>query len=152
MKLDDNSALCEAVSLATRYHRGQVDKAGEAYILHIMRVIVRLKCPEDQIVAALHDIIEDTPCEMEDLRMAGFSINTLSAIDSLTRRKGEKYKTYVRRCCQDPTAARVKMADVKDHLAHNRWRLTEEHRKRYRWAEVYVENMIAMHQESKVES
>lgn len=55
--------LVQALKVATRAHAGQVDKSGEPYILHPIRVAFDygLTTLNEQIVALLHDMIEDTP-------------------------------------------------------------------------------------------
>ena len=60
-----------ALEFARRAHAGAVDKAGRPYIEHIERVVARLDGEEERIVAALHDIVEDTEHGPDDLRAAG---------------------------------------------------------------------------------
>jgi hypothetical protein len=51
--------LDAAIAYATRAHAGQVDGAGEPYILHPLRVMGAVDTIEDKVVAVLHDVIED---------------------------------------------------------------------------------------------
>lgn len=51
------SILEEAISIAVLTHKGQTDKAGQPYILHPLRVMMRLHTTEERIVAILHDVI-----------------------------------------------------------------------------------------------
>jgi len=53
------STLERAVAIAAQAHAGQRDKAGEPYILHPLRVMLRMATDELQIVAVLHDVLED---------------------------------------------------------------------------------------------
>ena len=46
-----------AISLAVRTHQGQVDKAGQPYILHVLRVMFSVSSELEQIVAVLHDVM-----------------------------------------------------------------------------------------------
>ncbi len=55
------SSLERAIALAAQAHAGQVDKGGAPYILHPLRVMLRLTHPEARIVAVLHDVLEDCP-------------------------------------------------------------------------------------------
>ena len=52
--------VAAAEALARAAHAGQEDKAGQPYILHPQRVAARLSSPETQVVAWLHDTVEDT--------------------------------------------------------------------------------------------
>jgi len=53
------STLEKAISLAVTAHEGQVDKGGNPYILHPLRVMLSLRTAEEMIVAVLHDVVED---------------------------------------------------------------------------------------------
>ena len=45
------STLERAIAVAARAHEGQYDKGGAAYILHPLRVMMRVSTPEQRIVA-----------------------------------------------------------------------------------------------------
>jgi (p)ppGpp synthase/HD superfamily hydrolase len=110
--MDREPAIEDAILLAARAHRGQVDKAGEPYILHPLRVMLRLK--------VLHDVIEDTGITEESLRDQGYSEEVLGALDALTRRQGESYADFIERVAGNPLARRVKLADLADNLDASR--------------------------------
>lgn len=111
--------LGEALCLAAWKHDGQVDKAGQPYILHVMRVVVACPDGDAQVVAALHDLIEDTDYEMEWLEGL-FSLDVIEAVDALTRRDGEGYTGYIQRLSRNPLAVTVKLADLRDNLDRSR--------------------------------
>jgi len=108
--------LEDAIALACRAHRGQVDKAGKPYILHPLRVMLRLEDPAAQIVAVLHDVVEDTPVTLADLRAEGYSGEICDAVDCLTRRPGEAYEAFISRAAANPLSRRVKLADLEDNM------------------------------------
>lgn len=110
------SHLEQAITIAVTAHRGQADKAGQPYILHPLRVMMRLDDEAARIVAVLHDVVEDTGTTMDDLRQAGFSQEVLEALDHVTNRAGESYDEFVARAAQNPIARRVKLADLEDNL------------------------------------
>lgn len=110
------STLEHAIALAARAHAGQVDKAGEPYILHPLRMALRLTDPEDRIVAVLHDVVEDTDWTLAALRDEGFSEAVVTAVDAVTRRPDESYDDFVRRAALHPIGRRVKRADLEDNL------------------------------------
>jgi (p)ppGpp synthase/HD superfamily hydrolase len=104
-----------AIALAAKAHEGQVDKAGAPYILHPLRVMLRVKTTEERIAAVLHDVVEDTPVTLEMLRAEGFSEAVVNAVGALTKREGEDYAAFVRRAASDPIARNVKLADLADN-------------------------------------
>ena len=65
--------LERAIAIAADAHAGARDKAGEPYILHCLRVMLRLGSEEERIAAVLHDLLEDTNWTREDLQQEGFS-------------------------------------------------------------------------------
>ncbi|MCD3276701.1 GTP pyrophosphokinase [Clostridium botulinum] len=107
--------LSKAVILATIKHKNQVDKGGNPYILHPLKVMLRMDTNRERIVAVLHDIIEDTDTTLENLKCMGFDDDIIQAIDSITRRDGEIYIDYIRRCKQNTIARKVKLADLEDN-------------------------------------
>lgn len=50
-----------AIEIAVEAHKGQVDKAGNLYVLHPLRVMMSLDAEDEKIVGVLHDVVED--CE-----------------------------------------------------------------------------------------
>lgn len=108
--------LEKAAKLAEKAHQGQVDKGGQPYILHPGRVMEQCETETEKIVALLHDVMEDTPYTLEDLRQEGFSEEVLEALLCLTHREGESYMAYIGRVCENPLAARVKYADLQDNM------------------------------------
>jgi hypothetical protein len=110
----------KALQIAARAHEGQVDKHGQPYVLHPLRVMSAVEDGEARIVAILHDVIEDTSVTADDLRREGFGEPILEALDRLTRRKDEPYAEYVIRCKGHEIARRVKLADLDDNSRPSR--------------------------------
>ncbi|NMO17557.1 GTP pyrophosphokinase [Pyxidicoccus fallax] len=108
--------LEDALTLAVEAHRGQKDKADRPYILHPLRVMMRLETDEERTVALLHDVVEDTPWTLERLRERGYPDAVLSALDALTRREGETYEAFIERLRPHALARRVKLADLEDNM------------------------------------
>lgn len=110
------SNLDTAIALACRAHAGQVDKAGGAYILHPLRLMLRFDDLEAQMVAVLHDVVEDSDTGLADLRALGFADAVVNAIECLTKQPGEDYTAFIQRLAVNPLARRVKIEDIKDNL------------------------------------
>jgi (p)ppGpp synthase/HD superfamily hydrolase len=108
--------LEHAIALAVTAHAGQLDKAGQPYILHPIRVMLSLENEVDKIVGVLHDVVEDSRYTLDDLLEMGFSQEILVALDHLTRRENESYDDYVSRTLQNAISHRVKRADLLDNM------------------------------------
>jgi (p)ppGpp synthase/HD superfamily hydrolase len=110
------ATLEAAIALAVKAHQGVKDKSGQPYILHPLRVMFSCDTDAERIVAVLHDVIEDTPHTLNDLRRMGFSEDVLAALDSVTKRQGEEYEAFVERAAANPIGRKVKIADLKDNM------------------------------------
>lgn len=108
--------LEDAIALAVKAHRGQVDRVGQPYVLHPLRVMFQLEHEVDRIVAVLHDVVEDTEVTMDDLRQAGYGEEIIAALDGVTRRDDESYEEFVERSLAHPVSRRVKLADLNDNM------------------------------------
>jgi hypothetical protein len=112
---DADDLVGRAERFATRWHAGQTDKLGAPYISHPRRVAARLTVPEQQAVAWLHDVLEDTGATRDDLLAAGFPPDLVAAVDALTRRPGEAEHDYLARVCGCTLTINVKRADIADN-------------------------------------
>jgi len=92
----------DAIVFAAERHRGQRDKAGEPYILHPLRVALRVRTDRERLAAVLHDVVEDTGVTLDELRERGLDESVVAAIETLTK--------------QNPIARAVKLADLADNL------------------------------------
>jgi len=107
--------LERAIAIAATAHAGQVDKGGAPYILHPLKVMLRMTTLEQRIVAVLHDVVEDCGISVDDLRKEGFSEEVLTAIESVTKVPGESYEDFVERAAQNPIGRVVKLADLEEN-------------------------------------
>ncbi len=136
------SDLTRAIVIAAEAHKGQVDKAGEDYILHPLRLMLKVATPEERMAAVLHDVVEDSSWTLDRLRDEGFSEVVLRAVEHLTRREGEDYIAFVERAGRDPVARVVKRADLEDNLDLSR--IPEPTEKDLRRAERYRKALEAL--------
>ena len=65
------STLERAIEIAAKAHAGQIDKAGEPYILHPLRLMLSMDSDVGRIVAVLHDVVEDSGITLDQLRAEG---------------------------------------------------------------------------------
>jgi len=120
------SDLDEALFLAVQAHSGQKDRFGSPYILHPLRMMVRMTSDEEKIVAVLHDAVEKTPLTLDDLRGKKFTEDIIDAVDRLTKRENEPYEKHIERASANPISLKVKLADLEDNMAQARAHLFSE--------------------------
>jgi (p)ppGpp synthase/HD superfamily hydrolase len=115
-----NVALAEAV--ARWAHTGQVDKNGYDYIDHPKAVFYRIYADDaedfdGQIVAWLHDTVEDTSITLGQLYafFPAYIVQAVKAISFRVEWTNETRDEYYARVKANPIALRVKLHDI----AHN---------------------------------
>ena len=133
--------LDRAIAFATEAHSGQVDKLGEPYIDHCLRVMDAVSEPAKR-VAVLHDVAEDCGYSFGAiLHATKIDSDEVLALDLLTRdwARWPAYADYIARIADPgrgyeaaaPIAREVKVADLRDNLG--RWvpELGEDLKQRY---------------------
>ncbi|WP_039017307.1 HD domain-containing protein [Halocynthiibacter namhaensis] len=109
----------QAFAMAFSHHAGQMDKLGEPYVAHLVRVASGVETAAQQIVALLHDIVEDSNCTLDALR-AIFDETIVDAVDAMTKRPAEDYDIYLCRVHSNAIAQAVKLADIADNTSPRR--------------------------------
>ncbi len=110
------STLARAIAIAAEAHVDQREKSGVPYILHPIRIMLRMSTEAEMMVAILHDVVEDTPWTLDQLRKEGFPEEVVEAVDCVTRRETESYAEFVERARYNPVARKVKLADLEDNM------------------------------------
>lgn len=118
-------ALAEAIA---RYgHTGQYDKNGYDYIDHPKAVFYRVFADDaddfdGQIVAWLHDTLEDTEVSESALRefFPAYIVNAVLAITFRAFNKDETRDEYYARVKANPIALRVKLHDIAHNMSPKR--------------------------------
>lgn len=105
-----------AIRLAAKVHKGQKDRFGKPYILHVMRVMMRGHDFEEQVLGALHDVLERSDLSAADIAEKGFPPRVVKALGHITRVKEETYEAYIDRVMEDSLAIRVKLHDLADKM------------------------------------
>lgn len=126
------STLERAIEIATEAHRGQVDKAGNDYIQHPLRVMAAGETTNEKIVGVLHDVVEDTDWTFERLAAEGFSSEIIEALQCVTKLSEEEpYDEFIERVKASRLAVAVKLNDLADNMDIRRLgELTEKDFKR----------------------
>lgn len=109
--------LNKAIEIATKAHEGQVDKAGQPYIGHPLRVMAMGTTEEEKIVGVLHDVVEDSDWTFERLTAEGFSAEVVDALRCVTKlSESEPYDKFIQRVKANPLAVKVKINDLTDNM------------------------------------
>lgn len=140
--------LEDTLFFAAEKHRGQMDKAGQPYIFHPIRVMENLgpnATQSEQMAALLHDVVEDCGVTLDDLRTLGYPDEVVDAVELLTKNEeGERdYQKAIERVAPNAIARRVKIADLTDNLRLERiphpTPKDEARLKKYRAAKAFLE-------------
>lgn len=110
------STLERAIEIAAAAHAGQVDKGGQPYILHPLRVMLRVSGEHERMTAVLHDVVEDTSVTIVQLEREGFPPEVVTAVRALTKNRGESRLQAAARAALDPVARVVKLADNAENM------------------------------------
>lgn len=104
-----------ALKLCFESHREQVDKTGMPYVFHPFHLAEQMDDELSTVCALLHDVVEDTPTTFSDLSSMGFPDEVIEVLKLLTHDDDTPYMDYVQKLSSNPTARKVKIAD----LTHN---------------------------------
>ena len=116
-----------AVAFAARWHHGQYRRTGETYVTHCIEAALILaamlpttapgaaakKKYVDAVAACvLHDVVDDTECELQDVRLAfGDTVATLVADVSTLGKLPQILRRSQRRRAENAAAAAAKRAE-----------------------------------------
>ena len=109
--------LERAIEIARQAHSGQLDKAGNDYISHPLRVMAMGQSTDEKIVGVLHDVVEDSAWTFEQLAAEGFAPHIIEALRCVTRLSdSEPYDKFIARVKENPLATAVKLNDLTDNM------------------------------------
>lgn len=105
----------KALKLCFEAHKEQVDKTGLPYVFHPFHLAEQMDDEISTVCALLHDVVEDTEITLNDLRREGYPEEVIEVLTLLTHDENVPYMDYVEKIATNPTAKKVKIAD----LLHN---------------------------------
>lgn len=119
---DNLSQIEIALEIAMKAHKGQRDLDGNPVILHPLTVALKGNNESEIVAGLLHDVVEDTEWEFEDLLEAGIDPKVVDALRLLTHCKDVPYLDYVQRIADshNPIAINVKCNDLEHNLDRGR--------------------------------
>src|SRR6186997_106404 len=121
----DRDLLARAFYFASRAHEGQERRSGEPFIFHpfgAAKICAELRLDDESIAAALlHDVVEDTKVEADDLRaefgeeiallVEGVTKLTRIRFQSREQAEAENYRKMIVAMAQDVRVILIKLAD-----------------------------------------
>ena len=121
----DKELLARAFHYAAAAHEGQVRRSGEAFVHHpwgVAKICAELRLDEQSLAAALlHDVVEDTEVELDDLRaefgdeiaslVEGVTKLTRTSFQSREQAEAENYRKMIVAMAQDVRVILIKLAD-----------------------------------------
>lgn len=121
----DMEAIDRAIVTACKAHDGQLRNSGEEYVCHPLQVaviLVELGMDTETIIAAiLHDVVEDTPMELADVKKS-FGSDVAALVDGVTKltklpfstkeeQQAENVRKMLLAMAQDIRVIIIKLAD-----------------------------------------
>lgn len=99
-------------------------RSGEDYSAHPLTVATSYtRSKNKKIIGILHDVVEDSDWEVQDLIDVGFSDRIVKGVDGVTKRPGEKYFDFIVRCSlSGEDAIDVKINDIHHNSDLTRYR------------------------------
>ena len=120
-----------ALKIATEAHKGRFRKDGKTpYITHPIAVakifegkqsytqnVLGYNLKTLQIIALLHDVVEDSNIKCIELKNRGMSFEIVDAVAMLTRTENKSYLNYLLDIKTNILAKFVKIEDIKHNLS-----------------------------------
>ena len=125
-KRSDTKLIMKAYDYAEGFHKGQLRKSNEPYIIHPLEVayiVSTLELDDNAICAALlHDVVEDTPATFDDIKKE-FNEEVATLVDGVTKlgkiasyidkeeEQVENYRKFFLAMAKDIRVVMIKLAD-----------------------------------------
>jgi GTP diphosphokinase / guanosine-3',5'-bis(diphosphate) 3'-diphosphatase len=121
----DRELITRAFRFAARAHEGQQRRSGEDFVLHpwgAAKICAQLRLDDETIAAALlHDVVEDTEVEIDDVReefgdevaklVEGVTKLTRVHFQSREQAEAENYRKLIMAMAEDARVILIKLAD-----------------------------------------
>jgi GTP pyrophosphokinase len=126
----DRDLISRAFTFAARAHEGQQRRSGEDFVLHpwgAAKICAQLRLDDETIAAALlHDVVEDTDVDLEDVRsefgddiaklVEGVTKLTRVQFQSREQAEAENYRKLIMAMAEDARVILIKLADPVHNL------------------------------------
>ena len=112
----------KSLEIVTKLFNDKKDKGGLPYVIHLLKVYEGVSDYTEKVCALLHDVIEDTDIDYNDLKEVGYSDEIIDILRILTKLKGEDYRDYIDRIIDSDNvhAMNIKLADLRHNMDTSR--------------------------------
>ena len=117
-----SNQLGKAIALASKVFENKLDKGGQPYILHCIRLMLAVAPDDERMqIAILHDAVEDSKDDSDPITLAilyqmGFSERVVTVVGILTHDKENvSYDDYIKAIALNKDATEIKKEDLKDN-------------------------------------
>lgn len=116
-QLDKEFILARQIAYSAHKDQYRNDNS-TPYIFHVIDVAQRVsEDKEAEIVAWLHDVLEDSDETESSLIQKGIPKHLVECVKLLTRDKNQPYKEYIQKIKDNPLAKKVKIADMLSNMS-----------------------------------
>jgi (p)ppGpp synthase/HD superfamily hydrolase len=114
--MNQEKLYARALGIVAKAFKDKLDKGGQPYFLHCLRVAEEQTSTTRKIIGILHDLVEDTEWTFEELLEKGFGLSVIVPLKLLTHDNvAQTYEEYIEAISKNEDARAVKMADLKDN-------------------------------------
>ena len=125
----NHPTLLDTLNLVIEYHSktNNLDKGGQTpYYWHLLRVMLRIKTNDENLkhIALLHDVIEDTPLTIQDLKNLGYNSVIVEGVfwSSKNMFPELSFSQWMKKIGEEAPVETIilKIADISDNLGFER--------------------------------
>ena len=115
---ETDDLIYKSLEIVTRLFNDKKDKGGFPYVIHLLKVYSGVSDYTEKVCALLHDVVEDTNVNYDDLMNVGYSNEVIDILKILTKLKGEDYREYIKRIIDSNNihAMNIKLADLRHNM------------------------------------
>jgi len=119
---ETDELIYKSLEIVTRVFNEKCDKGGFPYVIHLLKVYSGVSDYLEKVCALLHDIVEDTDIDYDDLRKVGYNDEIIDILTILTKLKGEDYRDYIDRIINSGNvhAMNIKLSDLRHNMDSGR--------------------------------
>jgi len=113
-----NDLIQKSLLLVNYLFKDITDRGGYPYVGHLTRVGNKFSEENKKIVGYLHDVVEDTVVDGNELLRLGFPKIIVDSVLVVTKKDGEIYSDFIDRIIdsKDVVAIEVKRSDLEDNM------------------------------------
>ena len=115
---NNDELIYKSLEIVTKLFNDKCDKGGFPYVIHLLKVYEGVSNYTEKVCALLHDVIEDTDVNYDDLKEIGYNNDIIEILSIVTKIKGEDYRDYIDRiiASNNVHAMNIKLSDLRHNM------------------------------------